>query len=137
MHLGRFRTKNPLATVLRLESTSSQHRIPDQSAARDNRLCYRWRNLRRGVYAQERCTAPEEVGTHGLTSLQQNIDPSLDRLELFIRDAQHAGDVVVTDNIDDLTTFHRKIGSNFLLLAQSVFSDTSQKRQRGRDLEMP
>ena len=50
-----------------------------------------------------------------LASLQQKASPSLDRLELFVRDAQHARDVAVTEEAEDVTAFHRKIGSNFLL----------------------
>jgi len=57
-----------------------------------------------------------------LASLRQKAAPSLDRLELFVRDAQHASDVAVTEDVSDLKDFHRKIGSNFLLFGPERIS---------------
>jgi len=50
------------------------------------------------------------------------VDPSLHRLELFVREAQHARQVAVTDNLEALAAFHRKIGSNFLLFVPERIS---------------
>ena len=60
--------------------------------------------------------------TDRLASLRQMVDPSVHRLELFVREAQHARDVAVTEKVDDLTAFHRKIGSNFLLFGPERIS---------------
>ena len=60
--------------------------------------------------------------TDRLASFQRRGDPSLHRLELFVREAQRARDVAVTENPDNITAFHRKIGSNFLLFGPERIS---------------
>jgi site-specific DNA recombinase len=84
--------------------------------------------------------------TDRLASFRRNGDPSLDRLELFLREAQHANDVAVTEKLDDLTAFHRKIGSNFLLfgperISRGVISGrhpaASDGRSDGADASSP
>jgi len=75
--------------------------------------------------------------TDRLASFQRNSDPSLHRLELFVREAQHARDVVVTENPENMTAFHRKIGSNFLLfgperISRGVIGPRQRSRSDGR-----
>jgi len=75
--------------------------------------------------------------TDRLASIRQKADPSLTRLELFVREPQHARDVAVTENLDNLTAFHRKIGSNFLLfgpmrISRSVIGPRQRSRNDGR-----
>jgi len=60
--------------------------------------------------------------TDRLASFRQMVDPSLHRLELFVREAQHARDVSVTEDLEALAAFHRKIGSNFLLFGPERIS---------------
>ena len=75
--------------------------------------------------------------TGRLASFQQMVDPSLHRLELFVREAQHARDVAVTENLEELAAFHRKAGSNFLLfgperISRGVIGPRQRSRSDGR-----
>jgi len=75
--------------------------------------------------------------TDRLASFRQMVDPSLHRLELFVREAQHARDVAVTENLEDLAAFHRKVGSNFLLcgperISRGVIGPRQRSRNDGR-----
>ena len=75
--------------------------------------------------------------TDRLASFRQEVDPSLHRLELFVREAQRARGVAVTEKLDDLTAFHRKIGSNFLLfgperISRGVIGPRQRSRMDGR-----
>ena len=71
--------------------------------------------------------------TDRLASFRRNGDPSLDRLELFVREAQHVRDVALTEKLDELTAFHRKIGSNFLLFGpERISRGVIGPRQRSR-----
>jgi len=75
--------------------------------------------------------------TDRLASFQQKGDPSPHRLELFVREAQRARDVAVTENPESMTAFHRKIGSNFLLfgperISRGVIGPRQRSRSDGR-----
>jgi hypothetical protein len=50
-----------------------------------------------------------------ITALRQKSDRDLDRLELFLKEAEAVRTLAVTANSEDMKAFHRKIGSNFSL----------------------
>ena len=55
--------------------------------------------------------------------MQSKSDKRYRRLELFIQESEDASSTAVTDDINDLKAFHRKIGSNFFLFGPERVSD--------------
>ena len=58
-----------------------------------------------------------------LSKISADVDQRYRRLELFLNEAEETTSIAVTDNLNDLRSFHRRIGSNFFLCGPERVSD--------------
>jgi len=59
-----------------------------------------------------------------IADMEAESDNRYRRLELFLQEAEDADGIAVTDNLDDLKSFHRRTGSNFFLCGPEKISRT-------------